>query len=372
MSLPDLSIRRPIFISCIFILILGLGYLSLTRLGVDLYPDVNFPIVAVTVNYKGAGPKEVETLIAKPIEDQLSTLSGLKKLTSTSEEGVTTIVAEFNLNVDIHYAEQKVNDRIGQIKSQLPVDMDDPVVSTFDPSDTPILALALTADLPTSKLYDLADGKIRPSLEQVNQVGMVQIKGGRKREIQVLLDENKLRAKELSATQAANEIAQSGKNTPAGKINNPEKETLIRTLGDFETLPSIKDVVVKFLGNEVTTRVGDIAVLRDGLVDEKTRTYVNGQPALTLMVYRQSGANTVKVVEDVVKQLNAIGKEYKGKVPGFDLAIVRDGAKPIRSSVADVARTIKLGIILTIIVVLFFLEISALLSSQVLPCLTHF
>ncbi len=116
MNLSDLSVKRPIFITCIFVLIIGLGYLSLKGLGVDLFPDVNFPVVSVTVTYRGAAPTEMETLIAKPIEDQLSTLSGMKTLSSTSEEGVTTVIAEFNLGVDIRYAEQKVRDRMGQIR----------------------------------------------------------------------------------------------------------------------------------------------------------------------------------------------------------------------------------------------------------------
>jgi len=369
MNLSDLSIKRPIFITCVFILILGLGYLSLKRLGVDLYPDVNFPIVSVTVTYKGSGPKELETLVAKPIEDQLSTLSGIKTLSSTSEEGVTTILAEFNLDVDIRYAEQKVNDRVNQLRSVLPTDIDDPIVRTFDPSDTPIMVLALTAKLPEAKLYDLADNTIKPQIEQVNQVGLVQIEGGRKREIQILMDENKLKAKELSATQVASQIAQAGKNTPAGKIDDPTQQTLIRTLGDFESISTIKDVVVKFLGNEVTTRVGDIAQVQDALEDEKTRTYVNGAPALTLFVYRQSGANTVQVADGVLKQIKKIVAANQGRIDGFDLSVVRDGARPIRNSVDDVALTIYLGIALTVIVVLFFLGNlrSTLITGIALP-----
>ena len=306
MNLSDLSIRRPIFITCVFSLILGLGYLSLRRLGVDLFPDINFPIVAVTVAYKGAGPKELEMLVAKPIEDQLSTLSGIKNLSSNSEDGVTTIIAEFNLDVDIRYAEQKVNDRVSQLRGQLPTDIDEPIIKTFDPADTPVLALALTAKLPESKLFDLADNVVRPQIEQVNHVGLVQIQGGRKRELQVLMNEDRLKTKELSATQVVQAINQAGKNTPAGKIDNPNSETLIRTLGDFDSTESINQVVVKFLGNEITTRISDIATVVDGLEDEKTRTYVNGRPALTLMVYRQSGSNTVEVADNVVKKISKL------------------------------------------------------------------
>lgn len=369
MSLSDLSIKRPIFITCIFALIVGLGYLSLRRLGVDLFPDVNFPVVSVTVTYKGAGPKELETLVAKPIEDELSTLSGIKDLSSTSEDGVTTIIAQFNLDVDVRYAEQKVSDHVGQLRSQLPSDIDDPIIRTFDPSDTPILVLGVTAKLPEAKLYDLADNGIRSQIEQVNQVGLVQVQGGRKREIQILLDENRLKTKELSATQVANQVAQAGRNTPAGKIENPSKETLIRTLGDFDSMQSINDVVVKFLGNEVTTRVSDIAQINDGLQDETSRTYVNGQSALTLMVYRQSGANTVQVADAVEKQIKKINETYKDRVDGFGLSIVRDGAKPIRDSVNDVALTIYLGISLTILVVLIFLGNvrSTLITGIALP-----
>ena len=369
MSISDLAIKRPIFISCIFMLILAVGALAIARLGVDLFPNVTFPIITVTVTYPGAGPREIETLVSKPIEDELSTLSGIKTLRSVNEEGVSTVIAEFTLDTDIKYAEQKTNDRVSKIRAKLPTEAKEPIVRTIDPADQPIVILALTADLPAAALYDLADQEVRSQLEQVKQVGNVEVAGGRKREIEVELDRVKLKARDLSASQIVNQIATAGKNLPAGKIHTLKDETLIRTLGEFESIKAIKSTMMRFYGNEVPIVLGDVAEVRDSLEDEKTRTYINGKQALTLMVFRQSGANTVAVVDAVVKRVARLNGDFKKSVKGFDLSVVRDGAKPIRANVEDVSETIIAGILLTVLVVFFFLGNvrSTLITGLALP-----
>src|SRR5262245_28542437 len=179
MTLADLSIKRPTFITCIIIIMLAVGTLCMERLGVDLFPDVTFPIVVVTTAYPGAGPQEIETLVTKPLEDEISTLSGIKRLSSINQEGVSTVIAEFTLETDVKFAEQQIRDRVGSSKRKLPTDIKEPIIRRIDPSDQPVVVLAVKAkeDLPPSELYDVANEVIRPRIEQVNQVGLVDVIG---------------------------------------------------------------------------------------------------------------------------------------------------------------------------------------------------
>ena len=355
MSLPSLSVKRPIFITCVFILVLVIGFASFMRLGVDLFPNVNFPIVLVTTTYSGAGPAEVESLVAKPLEDSLMTVPGVKTIRSANTEGASALIVEFTLDTDSKYAEQQVKDRITTAQSKLPTDADRPIVRAFDPADQPILTVALSANLKPSQLFDLADEEIRPLLEQVKNVGFVDVLGGRKREIHVLLDRAKLQAKNLSATAVVQQLSTSGKNIPAGKANTEGQESVVRTLGEYDSIETIKKTLVNFFGNEVPVQIGDLGEVVESLQDERTRSFVNGEPALTMTVYRRSGANTIAVADAVKKRVEQLNTEMKGKAEGFKLSVVQDGAKPIRANVADVTESIFLGILLTIVVVYLFL-----------------
>ena len=163
MDLPELSVKQPVFVTSIVILMLAAGGLLMTRLGVDLYPDVAFPTITATVEYPGAGPDEVETQILKPLEDEVAAIAGLKKLRATAKEGVGSIVAEFTLETDPKYAEQQVRVRVDLARRKLPDDAKEPVIRRFDPSDTAQLAIAVAADLSPAELYDLADDVVRPA-----------------------------------------------------------------------------------------------------------------------------------------------------------------------------------------------------------------
>ncbi|MBL7686605.1 MAG: efflux RND transporter permease subunit, partial [Bdellovibrionaceae bacterium] len=203
MDLSELSIKRPIFLTCVVILMIVVGLGSMSRMGVDLFPDITFPVVTVSTPYPGAGPAEVETLVSKPLEDELSTLSGIKRLSSRNQEGLSVVIAEFTLETDVKFAEQQIRDRVGSTKRKLPTDIKEPVIRRIDPSDQPILIVGINANLPEGDLYDLVNERIKPKIEQVSQVGVVEILGGRKREVQVQLDRKKLKEREISATLVA-------------------------------------------------------------------------------------------------------------------------------------------------------------------------
>ncbi len=369
MTLAHLSIKRPIFISCLVIIMLVVGFFSMQSLPVDLFPDVNFPFVTVTTIYPGAGPTEIETLISKPIEDELITISGIKRVQSTNVEGASRVFAVFTLETDIKYAEQQVRDRVAQAKSKIPEDAKEPVIRRIDPADQPIVVLYLTAPGSKSELFDLADDWIRPKLEQVKNVGLVQIVGGRKREIQVQLDRRRLKQRELSVSSVARALAMEGENIPSGKVEKGGQETVFRTLGEFKTLKDIQRSVVSFFGNDVTTQVSDLGEVVDTVADEKTRAYLNGETGLLIQVFRQSGANTVAVADAIKKQVDKIIPELTQKIPEAKLGISRDGSNWIRINVEDVKESILLGICLTILVVYLFLANgrSTIITGLALP-----
>jgi len=192
MSLSELSIKRPVFITCILLLMLVMGFFAFKKLPVDLFPDVTFPIVTVQTPYPGAGPREVETLISKPLEEELGTISGIKTIRSTNREGISIVVCEFTLETDVKYAEQQVRDKVSSTRPKLPDDVKEPTIRRIDPSDQPIIMLTLNANLPPAQHYDLANEVIKPKLEQVDHVGLVEVLGGRKREIHVELDPGRI------------------------------------------------------------------------------------------------------------------------------------------------------------------------------------
>jgi Cation/multidrug efflux pump len=342
--------------TCVTIAVVIVGWASYKSMSVDLFPDVSVPVVTVQTVYAGAGPSEIETLVSRPIEEEVSTISGIKRMTSKSLEGVSQVIVEFNSSIDSKYAEQQVRDKVNIAKPKLPDEVDDPVIKKFDPSDTPILMVSLIGEkMDDAKLFDIADEFIKPRLEQVANVGAIEILGGREREIHVVLDRKKLRAREISVTQVAGQVGASGENIPSGKVNQGGQELVFRGVGEFSSVPEIADTLVNLYGNEVPTRVADLGKVVDTLQDEKSRAFVDGRKAIFLQVYRQSGSNTVKVADDVIKQLDKIKPELAKMEGAPDIQVVTNASVKIKDNLYDVNETIIIAIILTVITVFFFL-----------------
>lgn len=356
MKIWELSVKRPVFMSCVLVSMVVVGLFSKSKIPVDLFPDVTFPVVTVNTIYPGASPNEIETLVSKPIEEELSSIGGVKIVRSINRESLSVVVAEFTLSTDIKYAEQQVRDKISFVKSKLPDDIEEPVIRRVDPSAQPIIALAIKSPLKGGALYDLANERIKPLIEQVNQVGRVDVLGGQKREIQVQVDRKKLNNRQLSASFLSTALKMNGQNVPAGKIDQAKSEMVFRTLGEFSSLDQIKNSVVSFFGNDTATRVKDIAEVVDSVEDEKIKAYIDGSPAAFLNVYKQSGANTLQVSLDVQKKLVKINEDLKTDYgPDYSIELVRDMSRFVKNNVDDVFESIILGIILTILVVYLFL-----------------
>jgi HAE1 family hydrophobic/amphiphilic exporter-1 len=239
-SFAKLSINRPIFITCIVLVTMIAGFLSMRSLPVDLFPDVTFPIVTVTTPYPGAGPRETETLISKIFEEEFATISGVKSIRSNNQEGVSIVIVEFTFSTDIKYAEQQVRDKVSSAKSKLPTDVEESTIRRVDPADQPIIGISVRANLSEAELFDLANLTIKPKMEQINQVGLVEIIGGREREVRVDLDLEKMKFRQVSGMQIAEALSRAGRNIPSGKIDvSASKETVFRTVGEFQTIDEI-------------------------------------------------------------------------------------------------------------------------------------
>jgi HAE1 family hydrophobic/amphiphilic exporter-1 len=373
MNISKLAINRPVFISCVLLLVIVLGAASFIKLPVDLFPDVTFPVVTVTTPYPGAGPKEVETLVSKPLEESLGTISGVKTIRSTNLEGTSLVVAEFTLETDVKYAEQQVRDKVSSTRPKLPDDVEEPTIRRIDPSDLPILTLTLKADMPMGQKFDLADDVVRPKLEQVQNVGLVDVIGGRKREIHVELDRAKLARANLSVNAIAQRIASTGQNIPAGSVSRETsgQDMVFRTVGEFQSVDAIKKASVNFFGNDRALTVEDVGHVADTLEDAKSYTFLNGDATLILNVYKQSGANTVAVSEAIKKQIAKINKDIQERYPQAkpELTMVSNQARYISLNVEDVKESIMIGICLTILVVYFFLGSlrSTLITGVAIP-----
>lgn len=373
MNLPKLSIERPVFITSVLLVIMVLGVFSFNKLPVDLFPDVTFPIVTVSTPYPGAGPKEVETLVSKPLEEELGTISGVKTIRSTNREGISVVVAEFTLETDVKYAEQQVRDKVSSARRKLPDDIEEPAIRRIDPADQPILMITLSADLPMAQHYDLANEVVRPRIESVNDVGLVEVIGGRKREIHVELDRQKLAQANLSVSSIARRLGQTGQNIPAGSVSRDSagQDMVFRTVGEFASVSAIKEAAINFFGNDRALTLSDVGQVRDTLADPTSYTLINGEPTLLLYVFKQSGANTIAVAAAIKKRVEQLNQELKisHKEANTDLKIVSDQARYISLNVLDVKESILIGILLTILVVYFFLGSmrSTLITGVAIP-----
>ena len=376
MSLASVSIKRPIFITCIVALMLVLGGTSMKKMSVDLFPDVTFPVIFVQTVYKGASPLDMEKLVSKPIEDELGSLAGLNKLTSTNSESVSYVILEFKIGSDIKDLETQVRQRLGNIRRNLPTDIDEPVIRRFDPADQPVVRLAVASDIEPGKLFDVVNEVIKPQFETINGVGSVSVTGGRKMEVLVNVDRQKLQDRQLSLLQVAEKIKNTSKDVPVGKVDAGAKETVLRASGEFSDIDALKKVNVNFIGSDKAVTLESIAKVEVGLEDEKAESSFmkkennyERKKALFIDIFKQSGSNTVKVVDTVNSKIEKVNKFLKEKGIEAEVTAVRDGARPIRLNIADVRESIVIGILLCIVVVFFFLGSyrSTFITGMALP-----
>jgi HAE1 family hydrophobic/amphiphilic exporter-1 len=349
--LAEISVKRPVFATVLVLVFVVVGVLGFSRLPVDRFPKVDFPGVVVTTTLPGATPEEIETEITDKIEEAVNTISGIDELNSVSTESVSQVMIAFLLEKDIDVAAQEVRDRVNRIINDLPDSADTPRVEKLDPDASPILTVALIADRPAREITEYADKVLRRQLESVNGVGQVTLLGGRKRQINVFMDPVRLRAYGLTALDVQAALQRQNVQIPAGMVKGGANESGLRVTGKVSNVAELEQLVVRESGGGLV-RLVDVARVVDGEEEAQTVARRNGVPTVVLSIRKQSGENTISVVDAVKERL----EDAKKLLPeGYQVDVVRDNSLVIRTSTHAVQEHLILGAVFAAIIVLFFL-----------------
>jgi CzcA family heavy metal efflux pump len=352
MKLAQISVNRPVTTLMIFIAMVVLGLVSMSMLGLDLMPELEIPSVSVITAYEGAGPEEVETLITEPMEDTLSTISGVDEVISVSKEGISTVTLRFEWGEKIDESINDVRERIDLIKERLPEEAENPIIFKFDLSMIPIAIIAFTAEESYPDLQDIVDDEIVDPLKRVDGVASVTAGGGLLRQIRVDIDRDKLAALDLSITQLNQALAAQNISTPGGNIKTGYKDYLLRTPEEFSSPEEVAEVVIA-RRNSIPIKLKDVADVRDFFKERTFEVRMNGQKAMAIFIQKQSGKNTVEVARAVSEKLEQLKKNLP---PDIESRIVMDSSEFILASVGTLRDTVFWAIFFVFIVLLFFLR----------------
>src|SRR5262245_7158873 len=351
-QLAEVCIRRPIFASMMTLALLVVGIAGYLALAVDRFPAVDLPTVRVQTRLPGASPEEVETEVSDTVEEAVNTVAGIDQLRSISGSASGVIVATFDLERDIDVAAQDVRDRVSTVIRELPEAADPPVVAKVDADSEPILEVALMGQRSVRDLTELADKIVRVQVERAAGVGEVRITGGLERTMNVWLDADKLVAYGVPATAVRDAIVAQNADVPGGNVTTREQEQSLRTMGRLIDERGFDDLVVATVGG-VPIRVRDLGRAEDGTAERRTLARWNGTPTVVLEIVRQSGANTVAVIDGVKRLLGPIQDQLPEDV---DLKIVRDQSRYIHAALHEINTHLVLGSILASLVVLAFMR----------------
>jgi HAE1 family hydrophobic/amphiphilic exporter-1 len=352
MWLADTSIKRPVFATMVIMFLVILGVVSYPRIGVDLFPKVDFPIVNITTTLKGASPEIMDIDVTDKIEEAVNTINGVKTITSTSTEGVSLVTVEFVLERDIDMAVQDVREKIAATRSKLPRDIDDPVIEKVDPDATPVMWLALTGEKSVRELSTYADEILKEQLQRINGVGAIRLGGLRLRQVRVWLDSDKLRAYQLTAHDILQALQKENVELPSGRIESETKEYSIKIKGEFLKVQDFNDLIVRYYKG-APVRLRNIGRAEDGMEEKRSIARFNRVPAVGLGVQKQSGTNTVEVIDRIKKELVNIRKTLP---PGIKLEISFDQSDFIKRSINEVQKHLVYGGFFAALAVLLFLR----------------
>jgi len=366
MFLSNLSIKRPIFATVMMLALVTLGIFSYRRLAIDMFPDVEIPVVSVVTKFPGASPETVEREVSKRIEEAVNPISGIKHVLSTSRESVSNVVILFQLEVKINEAVQEARAKINAIRGDLPQAIEEPIIQKLDFAAFPIVSLAVRSErLSPRDLTTLVDKKVKRRFENISGVGKINLVGPSKREVNVNIDPLRLEALGMGVDEVISGLQSENVNTPLGRLTRGGTEYPLRISGKPDVVEQFKTMVVARRGGRPIP-LAEVAQIQDGIEEQRSLALVNGIPAIGLDILKQSGANTVGVVDRVKQEIGILQKELP---PGTTIEMVRDASIMIRDSVRDVEETLILGGILTILIVFCFLNSwrSTVITGLTLP-----
>jgi HAE1 family hydrophobic/amphiphilic exporter-1 len=352
MSIADFCVRRPVFTTMLVMLFVVTGVFSFRDLSVDLLPKADPAVVQVLIYLPGASPEELNGSVAEPTEQSLSSIAGIDQVQTTIREGSVRLTIQFVLERDINDAAQDVREKVAQAMRDLPPQVQPPIITKVDPDADPVISFALSGSLPLQALTEIADKQIRRAIETVDGVGEVTIAGGRAREIHVVLDVEKLNSHGLTVERVRDAIVAENVEIPGGYIPQGEAELTLRTLGRIESTEQFNNIVVASAG-ATPIRLRDVAVVEDTTREARTSALFDGQRTVVMDVRRQSGQNTVEVVEAVRAKLDQIRRLLPQEVK---ITVTRDDSQFIRASIASLEEHLLLGSLLASLVIMVFIR----------------
>jgi HAE1 family hydrophobic/amphiphilic exporter-1 len=346
----DLFVKRPIFASMIILAMVVVGAAAYTGLGVDRFPSVDLPTISVRTSLPGASPEEVETELIEPIEEVVNTVAGIEELRAIAGNGSAIIIITFDLSRDIDVAAQDVRDKVSTVLRQLPEDADPPTVSKFDNDSLPVISYALSGNRSLRELSEIADKIVKKRLETGRGVGEVELVGEAERTINIDVDAQRLAAHGIPITAIRDAVVRENSDVPGGNVTGPKQEQTIRTMGRLPDAEAFAEIVITNV-NGVPVRIKDVATVEDGFAERRSISRLNGQPSVSLNIRRQSGANTIEVIESVKQKAD----EIRGQLPpGVELQVIRDQSNYIYTALHEINIHLVLGSILACLVVLAF------------------
>ena len=349
--LAEVCVKRPVFATMLILSLVVVGAFSFLSLGVDLFPKIDFPTITITVVNPGASPEEVETEITEKVEEAVNTISGIDEMRSSSIEGISQVFVQFVLEKDVNVASTEVENRIQTVIPNLPETAEQPTVQKLDTDAAPVLRISISAPTSLREVTEIAKKRIKERIESVNGVGQISIIGGQERQINVWVDPDKMRAYNVTAAEVSNALRIQNIEFPSGRLDEGQTETAVRTIGKIKKPEEFDNVIIAMRG-DYAVKIKDLGYTEDGAEEIRSQARLNGQPAVTLIVSKQSGQNTVAVAKEIKDRL----KEIEPTLPkNFQMRIIGDNSIFIENSLNAIEEHLVVGSFLAAIVVFLFL-----------------
>lgn len=351
LGIVNLSVNKRVTILMLCMIILVFGFLSLSRLGLDMLPNITYPMLTVVTQYPGVAPEEIEQLVTVPLEGAIASVNGVKKLNSQSSEGVSAINVEFEWGTNLDYGAQDIKDNIDMIKDFLPEDMQEPIVFKFNLSQIPIMFIGITGEENTYKLRKLLEDNVIERLQRIDGVAQAAVFGGKDREIHVLLDPAKLKYRGVSIDHVLQALPMQNMNLPAGHYIEEKTDFLLRSVGEFKTITDIENAIIHITPNGIPIRLRDVGTIKDTYREVRNESRMNGKESVFLVINKRSGSNTLQVSKKINKELALIKQQFSH----LSFIDIFDQGAPVANVTKSTSINAIIGAVLAIVFMLVFL-----------------
>ncbi|OPJ55287.1 efflux RND transporter permease subunit [Alkalithermobacter paradoxus] len=351
MNIAKICVKRPVTTLMFMLIAILIGVVSIFQLPVDLYPEIEVPVAIVSVDYSGVAPEEIETLVTRPIEQVVSTVSNLKNVTSYSREGNSIVVVQFEYGTDMDFAALEMREKVDMVKWALPDGASNPLVLKIDPNAQPIVQVGISSDMEIHRLQGIVEDEIVSRFERIEGVASVSVSGGTKQEVKIVVNSERLSGYGLTLSHIQNILRAENINLPGGRVNKGNTELLVRTMGEFKTIDDIRNLPLALRSGDII-RLSDVADIDFLYGEEKSISRLNGKNSIGISITKQSVANTVKVARKVIDEVSNLNKEYSD----LEIIVGMDQSDFINKSIQNVAQSAIFGAILAVIVLYLFLR----------------